>query len=465
MGLIVAIEPDPKSAKDLTSSCGEVAKLLTHELLVLNSINDIKSESPTGEPIPTPTIDLLIIPIEDLGKNPIDYMLELRKKFSCNIIVTLFDDASRPFKKIDFWPVMNFIYKPFDLTILKEHTRFALLKNTKIKTEFVHTTNQKGEIERLTKMECLHLSETGFKVSKTRELNVGQIYKFYHPMFLNGRNQHVWARLVYTDDMSHEFIFSEVTASILTQIRKRVNSGLKVKNAVWRGRESNNFDQLNVMVQLADPEQIQLIQDLLQRNYDGLVFKDAATIKIDKKNEADVIITDVEYKQDEFDTMFEPGTTNISITKEVLDRAKTEKRFTIDTIRMEKAIDKSFLVKILKQLFPKLKEKEPTPVATCGFLETITLTEIMPITEMSEASIGFKLPTALTYGTGIDICLPQEDETSMKEMKARVHYVDEQPDSEKFYYHQLVLFGMKDEFLKLLRLWGLEKHILANKAE
>lgn len=465
MGLVVAIESDPKSAKDISQNCGEVAKLLTHELLVVDRLSDIKSSDSNGEG--QTKIELLIIPIEELGAKPLDYLSEIKRKYSCEIIVTLFDDAAKqPFKKIESWPVMNFIYKPFDATILKEHTRFALLKNTKIKTEFVHTTMAKGEIEHLQKINGLHLSEAGFKIEKTVELNLGQVYKFYHPLFANGRNQHIWARLVHTDSMSHEFIFSEVNATLLSQIRKRMNATKdRIKNAVWHGRQTVAFSQLNIMVQLLDTEQIPLIQDLLNRNFENLVFKDATTIKTNAKNEVDVLITDVVYKTDEFETQFEPGTTNICIVPELLDRKKTQARFLIDTVRIEKALDRSFLVKAIKQLFPQLKEKEMAPLTTIPFLETVTLTEIMEIIEFSEAAIGFNRPVSMAIGAGIDICLPQEDETQLKEMKARIHFVEEKPNPEGLYYHQSVLFGMKDEFLKLIRLWSLEKHILANKAE
>lgn len=466
MGYIVAVESDPKNAKDISEACGEVAKLLNLELKVVDKLSDLKFESETGETLPAPVINLLIIPIEELGSKPDQTLAELFVKYNCNIVVTLFDDISKPFSKIQAWPVQNFIYKPFDLMILKEHTRFALFPNTNTKTEFVHTTTAKGEIERLQKLSGLHLSEIGFKVEKTGTLNVGQVYKFYHPLFLNGRKQHILARLIHTDDMSYEFIFSELNANLLLQIRKRISGNKeRVKNAAWRGRESVKQDHLNVVIQLNEADQIAVIQDLLERNFDNLTFKDQTTLAVDAKNEVDLLITSMSYNPVAFETMFPVGTVVVNVMDHALDLPKTLERFAVDTIRMEKTIDRAFLVKVLKQLFPQLKEKEPSVLTTIPFMETITLTESMEITEFSEAAIGFKSAVAMPLNLGIDICLPQEDETNLKEMKARVHYVDATPDSEKFYYHQLVLFGMKDEFLKLIRLWSLEKHILANKAE
>ena len=89
---------------------------------------------------------------------------------------------------------------------------------------------------------------------------------------------------------------------------------------------------------------------------------------------------------------------------------------------------------------------------------------MMELDEYSEAAMSFKAPVPLAVDSILDIALSQDDETLMKEMRAKVHYVDDAPRGDAGYSHQLILFGMKDEFLKLIRLWTLQKHIQKNKS-
>lgn len=463
MGFIVAIEPDAKTVKDIVQNWDGLAKSLNHKILTFDNLASFQDEFKKTENA-AQIITLLMLPAETLTANPIEFINELKTTYGCEILISLFDNPKYG-KNIDKWPVQNFLFKPFDLTILKEHTRFALLKNQKVQTEFVHTTMAKAEIESLRKFKIIQLTEFGFKINKASPLNLGEVYKFYHPLFMNQKQQNVWARVISTQDNSFELLFCQINSVVLAQVRKRIlAAGTRVRGAVWPGRVTSPNTLLAIHLNFNEQGQTAILTDLISRNFSNVLFIDKKYLKPVGNAKVDLVISDTEYTKSEVESHFGLGVTYIQIVTKPLPRAELEARFSLETIRIEKPLDKAILVKLIKQLFPQMAETDPSPLITINFEEQILQSSMMELDEYSEAAFGFKQSVPLPLDTVLDIALSQDDETLMKEMKAKVHYVDDSPKSSGAYYHQLILFGMKDEFLKLIRLWTLRKHIQTNQA-
>ncbi len=458
MSFIVAIEPDPKTVKFINEAFAELSKTLNYKVIVSTDLAAFNTEWAKPE-YKEKTIVLMIVNAESVATNTAEAITALKETYKCDLLISLFDDP-KFVKNADVWPIQNLLYKPFDVTILKEHTRFALMKNKRVQTQYVHTTRAKAEIESLRKLKAVQITETGFKIAKTHPLIIGNVYKFYHPLFTNNKQQHIWGRVVSESDAAYELTFAQLNPVILSAIRKKiVGAGTKVKNAVWTGRNKVNLTKIIICLNISDEGQNAAIADLLQRNFDDITFIDKKDLK--GRARVDLLISDVQYEKRQLESSFEPNLTYIRlIPNKAIKRIELEERFAAEVLRLEKPLDKAILVKMVKQLFPLLKEKELQQAITITFEEPILLSTLIEVEEYSEAAVGFRQATPIPLDTMLDITLSQEDESILKEMKAKVHYVDSQPNSSGEYYHQMILYGMKDEFLKLIRLWTLQRHIL-----
>ena len=462
MPYLIAIESDSKSVKEIKESWAEVAKELGYEFLLFNSLLEFSFEFEKPENI-NKVITLILIKYEELKSIDITKQIEdLKLKHKCEIMLSIFEDPLKPLKKSSLLPVRNIIYKPFDLTILKEHTRIALFHGQKVRTQFVHSAQVHAEIESLKKFKITQLSEFGFKLDKKYKLELNKPYKFYHPLFVNKKQQHLWARMVSETEAEYELYFCQMPIVVLSQIRKKIaTSNTKVKYPTWTGSEVNEQFQLTIALQLSDEPTVAALQDLLSRNFKNITFLAGKAIDPKQNPAVDVLITDLDYDIKTLDSHFTSKPLIIRVYDKELSRQEVESRFEIETLRLEKPIDKAFLVKMFKILFPALLGKEEMQRITIQLNEITSLSEIINIQEFSEAAILFTDKTQYQLDQIIEIALPQDDEANLREMTAKIHFVAAKynNEKEKLYQQQLVLFGMKDEYLKLIRLWALQKYI------
>lgn len=462
MGYLIAIESDPKCFKEIQESWGEVAKELNHEVLIFKTFEECRTQFLKPE-FANKVVLIVMITLEETQGDVAKTVTEIKEKFKCDTLLSVFEDPLKPFRKSSTLPVQNILFKPFDLTILKEHTRFALLHGQKARTQYVHTTQVNAEIELLKKFKILQMAEFGFKIDKFHKLEKGKAYKFYHPLFANKKNQHIWARCFGEDENSYELLFCQIDPVVLSQIRKKVaTSPTKVKNPTWLGlTEENKQETIKVAIQIAEEATEKTYIDLLERNFTNLTFIANKDIDPKQKLECDVLITEMQYDTKGIEGQFTKKPLIIRIYDKPIPRAELELNFEFEFLRFEKPLDKALLVKMLKLYYPALKEKEEIPKLTAQMDEFANMTEIIKIQDFSEAAILFNDTHKFNLGQIVDISLPQEDESNIQEIKAKVHFVSEKynNDKEKLYTEQFVLFGMKDEHLKLIRLWALKKHI------
>ncbi|MEK6628329.1 MAG: hypothetical protein AABY53_06865 [Bdellovibrionota bacterium] len=462
MSYLIAIESDPKCYKEIEQGWADVAKELGHEVLLFKTIEEFKTEF--AKPEYLNKVILLIIVGHDKFKGDLKTELEAFKtKYKCDLLLSIFDDPIKPVKKTELLPVHNIIYKPFDLTILKEHTRFAVLKGQKLRPLFVHTTQASTTIESLKRFKILQLSEFAFKIDKAHTLEINKSYKFYNSLFANKKNQHAWGRVINSAADYYELVFSQVSPPVLTQIRKKVaTSNQKVKAPNWIGLSENKHTALRIALQVSEEAVEKSLQELLSRNFKDLSFVLNKDINPKAKIIADVIITEMAYDTKLIETQFLKKPLIIRIFDKEIPRSELEKSFEIEFLRIEKPLDKALLVKMFKLCYPMMTEGgEEIQRITAQLSDDTMLAEVVNIQDFSEAGITFTDKIRHEVGEIIEIALPQDDEANRQEIKAKVNFASEKPsgDKEKVFSHQFVLFGMKDEYLKMIRLWALQKHI------
>lgn len=480
MPYLVAVEHDAKCADDISASWKDMAKELGHEFLLFNSLLEMRTELKKPEH-QEKALALVFLPLEEIQTNPkVDaaaFITELKEELKCDILISAFDDPLKPLRAKN-WPVPNIIYKPFDLTILKEQTHFALNPATKTEAKYVHNAKSDGEIEVIQKFDLKELSEFGFKMNKTYQLSVGSVHKFYHPLFENKKADHTlmhtWARVLSETTDHYELCFCQNTAGVLSHIRKRIAAAPnKVKHPTWQAPQADIFKHsqkkaLTVAVELNDTALMQQLQELLKRNFKNITTIEITPVVHDLKKpilvanviKADLLITETEHQQKTLEAQFGAETPLvIRLTDETLEREKIEKRWLIETLRCDMHVDKAHLIKALLMLFPNLEQGgEEFHRASIELQESISLSEIVKTQEISEAAITLLSPNHYETNQMMDLALPQKDEANIKEIKAKVHFSDSKKNAIG-YPTQVVLFGMRDEILKELRLWTLHQHI------
>lgn len=478
MGYVVAIERDPKCFKEIQDSWSEVTVELNHEMSLFSSLTDFQEfmtdpENESKKPllilIAIEELRLLLPETEDLETK----IQKLKELYGSEIMISLFNDPVKSIKNIETLSVRNVLYKPFDLTILKEHTRFALSHGKLVKTQHVHTTQTETIIEHLKKFTLLEVSEFGFKITKKYPLEKNKAYKFYHPIFSHRKTQHIWARMINETDTHYELFFCQNTNAVLSQIRKHIASSKnKVKTPQWIGVSDNTQTNLKIALQ-TDEKTAEAIQEVLNRYYQGLTFincldvgsADASSGSSTTLIEADVLITDIKHSDSSLQTQFSNQPLIIRLFDENLTRLELKPRLEVEYLRLEKPADRSVLIKLFHLLFPKIAVSDEVLQLTAVVNEITALAEVIKIKEFSEAAMLFSDKHIHELGEVIEIALPQEDENHLQEVIGKVHFVSEKPEQDKLTLQQFVLFGMKDEYLKTMRLWSLQKHIEKNQKD
>lgn len=458
MGLVIFIEKDERFIKEIKENLSSLVIERSHELLLFNSLDEFKKAK--SENKISQNIELFVLNQESLLPTPIEAINAIQAAYNCRVIVTLFDDPNNSYRKTGSWPVSNIIYKPLDLTILKEHILFSLTPNKKIKPQFVHTTVQKSEIESLRKFKILELTDFGMKVDKFNSFTKDKNYKFYHPCFKSGKHQHVWARIAYETDLYYELVFTQVMPELLTSVRTKINqASSKNRKSVWDGRKENLKSKVSLLFNLDQPEIIESISELLKRHFPDLTIFTKTDLKPNQKISIDLVITDQHLEKNKLELWFTENPDVIHLLDQLSNRLDTEKEFSTDTIRILKPLDKSYLVHTIRSLYPKLNDLDPNTPVTAHIDEFCDQIFLLPVTEFSEAAITFKQKTQLAPDTYLEIALPNDDESQFAEIKAKVHYLDPKADQEGLHEHQIVTYGVKNEHLKQIRLWALQVHI------
>ena len=296
MTCLVAIETDPKSIKVIEECWRDISKDTNHKVLIYNTLAAFTTDFAKPEHS-ADTILILMVPLETLGTEPEKTVEKLATTYKCSILVCLFDDPLKSVRRLESSIIKNLLYKPFDLTILKEHTRFLLFPNQKVKTQFVHTTVAKNKLESLKKFKFLQMSESQFKVDKAYPLVVGNAYKFYHSFFQHLKTQHVWGRVVAEVSDGYELSYAQMTPPVLLQIRKKIAaSKQRFKSPHWSGIAGNNQTGADIVIHVEDDTAALIIQELIERTFKSNLIMHRKDFKTTSKIQADLLITDVPYE-------------------------------------------------------------------------------------------------------------------------------------------------------------------------
>lgn len=179
-------------------------------------------------------LNLIVCKNEILGTQSISLLqkttdLLLRKNLCSeeemtSIVLTAFDHSTVSLKSMEEKFINNVIYKPFDLLILEEHLRYAVIGRKKPKDDNLKNSKLVAQIEMVKDVPIKGFSDLGFLSISDSPLKIGNVAKFYADEFLVGNTKSTMARCVKVEpnpDVKNTFLcWMEYFAMDAEQVKK-----------------------------------------------------------------------------------------------------------------------------------------------------------------------------------------------------------------------------------------------------
>lgn len=474
MAYLCVIDKDLKSASEIQTASEKLLQESKLTFINFQSFQEldlfIQTESQKDPQKPTEIIlSLMVISPELIPVLSQDSLQAIKDKYKTLLVLTPFEDPLKPLKKIETWPIENIIYKPFDLNILQEHLRFAAIQGKKLTALAVHSSKESCEIEKIRRYPFAALSDFSFKIKSKTHFEIGRPYKFYHYVFQNQKKQSAWVKAVYKNEDDYEFVLCAPTTTVLGNLRKKSNEAKdKLKNISFHGLQKNkDLQKVRVALELSSIEEITNLKSFFSRR-----FPDVEIVELTQNangfapTSIHLLISEIKRDTKELSALFGPEVLYFYITNDDFpSRKDAEETMLYETARLRKPLDRHYLSRMLISFIPSLKDTEPVAITWFTVADDSLYSEIIKAQEFSEAAFLYERETILPHGNYQEFALTQEDETELKLLKAKVQYVDEKPQQNKLFLHQVIFYGIRDNLLKQIRLWLLHAHISKKNSE
>lgn len=469
MPFLCTVDKDTKAAADISNATEKLrqeAKLEYKSFTTLSEFDQfIQSENKKDPAKPTDAeISLLVVSSDVIPNINKEALENLKEKYKAqHLVVSAFYDPLHPLKKIETWPVDNIIFKPFDQAILQEHLRFSSLQGKKITPTAVHSAKENFEIEKIRRYSFTALSEFGFKIISKSNFELNVAYKFYHFIFQDQKRLSLWAKPIYHQGDEYEFIFCCPTPAVITQLRKKsTESQTKLKNVIFNGWQKNkDLRKVKIGVELANPDEVTALKSFFSRRYPDVEVIDIVDDKTPPPAVIHLFISEKSFDSKYIQERFGADCLYFYITNEVFkSRKEAEDILHKQTARLAKPLDRHYLSRLLLSYFPSLRDSEPLPIQWFTVQEETLFSETVIAQEFSEAAFVYERETILAPGHYQEFALPHEDENELKPLKAKIQFADDKANATtKLFPHQVVFYGIRDDLLKKIRLWGLQTFI------
>lgn len=178
----------------------------------------------------------------------------------------------------------------------------------------------------------------------------------------------------------------------------------------------------------------------------------------------DIVIASDAFMTQIIDGNLYPEAKKFLVSKDpVSDKEKKRWSFLVQDIFVV-PVDRNYLVKKLYLAF--VERFTWTVKQFNGTKKEIQSAQQIQIDEISEAGIVFKYHRPLTIGSFRRFYLWTPNELELRDYHASCNYFDEFKEGKNVTYnHHFVFFGMKDFYLKNIRLWVRENYILSKSKE
>ncbi|WP_413561263.1 hypothetical protein [Bdellovibrio sp. HCB209] len=408
------------------------------------------------------------------------------------LIITAFDSPNFDIKLAEERIINNVLYKPFDKLIVKEHLQYALTGHHPVTSSTLTATKLSATIEMLKDIQFMSLSEIGFTSMNNHEIKIGAVTKYYSESFTSDNKKSILAVCVACKEISmKEFLCTfQFIAADPGQIAKIRRDILQNKNHFTHDLQTPKSAVKTRIILLND-------DDLLDIEFKTMLTQRFQNVEVFSYKSQGQLLSDLQELDSKerqnppiFPDLFVVNYHMLDIEKEktweslvqkmkdrakkhsaewtntpplvVLSRSKIAPPEVLDMSRWCKDIyftplDKSYIAKKLITNFP-ISTMEATTLPYVKEAIDAKVANPVQIVQISEAGVVMKYHRAMSTGAFREFILWRVQEHDTPEIIGTVNYTEENKTDHSFLNH-FVFFGMKDAFLKHIRLWLVDAYI------
>ncbi|WP_413942764.1 hypothetical protein [Bdellovibrio sp. HCB-162] len=416
------------------------------------------------------------------------------------LILTAFDSPDFDIALAEERIINNVIFKPFDKLILKQHLEYALTGHHPVNTGTVAAMKIQSTIQMLKEVAFNSISEIGFTTVNNHEIKIGAITKYYSDVFKAENKRSIFAychsckeippTASTSSDKEYlcEFHFFGADNKQISQIRRNIlqNKSHEVHNLmntqgstmrvlvidedVAAGLEVKNFlsEKISNLEIYNYAHYGQLLSDLSDKDtvnrqelppqFD-MVFASYDLFEIEKEKRWGQIC---QYLQDRatkhaISTSGPPHLYLLSRKKVPTDEIRNIASWSKEIFFIP--LDKGYILKKILSQHSTLLNRENSTVSSIKDNSVLKVANPVEITQISEAGLVLKYYRAMSTGAFREFILWRPEETETPEITGTVNFTEEDKNGGEFFLNHFVFFGMKDHYLKHIRLWLREAYI------
>ena len=395
------------------------------------------------------------------------------------LIVTAFDEPNFRIKTYEDKVISNVIYKPFDRLILIQNIANAIAGHHLVKDNVVHLQKTKAMIEMLKDVTMESISELGFTSVSDRELTVGSSSKYYANIFIGSKTRSVTAVVrkceahpenpqLFLTTLDFFGLEIEQISNIRKLLKDKIKTNRKKNETIVEPARDHHF----VFVE-ADEQFTPDIFASFERRFERIFiqkFKDLHTLINEYKRQS-FPIDGIFFVGRCFegkpgpliDTLWGVIGSKIPVFHvsdvHVSDADKKElaSHFT-DLFFIP--YDKAHINSRMHVVYPQLGVKEePMSLSLVEFRHQLKAANPIEITEVSEAGLVMKYYRPIPVGDFREFILWMPNEIDIPLIFGTNNFTEDDKNTKGNYFNHFVFFGMKDIYLKHIRVWIRDNYV------
>ncbi|MEN0058612.1 MAG: hypothetical protein AAGB31_07240 [Bdellovibrio sp.] len=410
------------------------------------------------------------------------------------LILTAFDSPDFDIGLAEERIINNVIFKPFDKLILKQHIEYALTGHHPVQSTTVASMQIHSTIEMLKEVPLNTMSEVGFTTLNNHEIPLGSFSKYYSEIFRTDDKKSLYAYCKSCMELSPkeylcEFHFFGADSKQISQIRRHIlqnkghqeqtlqnaPGGRKIQILVLDEDENAANDIKATLMEKMGNAQVyvytlaaQMLSDIgdkdtvhrqqLPEKID-LVFASIETFEVEKKKRWEKICQSLKdrAKNKGFELKTLPDLYITSRKKIPVEEIKDLFSWAKEVFFLP--FDKSYVFKKLLLQQSTLLNKESASLYSMTEKTSIKVANPVEITQISEAGLILKYYRSISIGSFREFILWRPKELETPEIIGTVNFNEKDKGGGAYFLNHFVFFGMKDHYLKHIRLWLLDAYI------
>jgi hypothetical protein len=451
-------------------------------------------ENPKAEKV---EIKLLVGDLQFIGPKYFGLLENVRKLFIrtnlCSkedptaFVVTAFDSPSVNHKLFENPLISNVIFKPFDKMMLVQHLRMAIVGHHLVSESSVFKQKVKIQVEMLKEIEIVKYSELGFVTRSDRAIQVNSIAKYYGENLFEPGHAFTFARCIRCEPINIEPKAFEVQFEFFGLGNSKVKfvrqSLFKVHDRQSKVISKGNNDiavDAKINLALIQEDQDTEIKGFLEKKFKNLsvqiifeegmlmtTFKNQKTLNgviFNLKNFDKEVIQKWKQEIDQVAGIVNTNLLSFAVLRSEcgVNEINTYSLALTDVIQFP--IDRTYFFKRLSHWFEDLilSDNENLEIYSQSVSKILKVASPVDLVEISEAGLSMKYYREIDLDSFRRFSLGVGDGAAdAPEILGECYFNQKVND---YFVSYFVFFGVTDHYLKKIRKWILDSHILTKQA-